>query len=264
MLESIWENRVRENKRSPDETLFVSSGVAFLHAMVFRHCEELFLRRSNPGFDFLVCMVRVKAWIASSQKALLAMTAKEVILLLCLFSSPSYAGGIYGTTLCKEEGFHCVRVKGNQSWRSLWPDEHDRDIVMRVNRMNTQLYPGLRIAVPDNLAEADIMDFAPFEAKTDTKNEKLVIVDPISRAWGAYDETGSLVRWGPASAGSDWCRDLDEPCHTRPGSYRVFTLGSSSCYSTKFPLPDGGAHALLHVFQQWPSFTWRTQWLAWL
>jgi hypothetical protein len=112
---------------------------------------------------------------------------------------------------------------------------------MRVNRMNTQLYGGLRIAVPDNLAEADVMDFAPFPTQTDTKGEKLIIVDPIVRAWGAYSETGSLVRWGPASAGSDWCRDLDEPCHTRPGSYRIFTLGSSSCYSTKFPLPDGGA-----------------------
>jgi L,D-transpeptidase ErfK/SrfK len=162
------------------------------------------------------------------------------LLILCL-SPSAQSGGTYGSTLCKEEGYHCVRVKGGQSWRSLWPDVHDRDIVMRINRMNTQLYPGLRIAVPNNLKEADIMDFAPFPAETNTAGEKLIVVDPQTRAWGAYDETGNLIRWGPASAGADWCRDIDEACHTHPGAFRVFTLGSSNCYSTKFPLPNGGA-----------------------
>jgi lipoprotein-anchoring transpeptidase ErfK/SrfK len=112
---------------------------------------------------------------------------------------------------------------------------------MRINRMNTQLYAGLRIAVPDNLAEADIMDFAPFPAQMDTSGEKVIVVDPIARAFGAYDESGTLLRWGPVSAGADWCRDIDEACHTHPGSFRIFTLGSSTCYSTKFPLPNGGA-----------------------
>ncbi len=162
------------------------------------------------------------------------------VMFLCIFSSIAYAG-MYGSSLCKEEGYHCVKIKRSQSWRSLWPDDHDRDIVMRVNRMNTQLYPGLRIAVPDDLPEADIMDFAPFPNQIESTNEKLIVVDPVERAWGAYDASGMLVRWGPVSAGSDWCRDLDEPCHTHDGSYRIFTLGSSSCYSTKFPLPDGGA-----------------------
>ena len=159
---------------------------------------------------------------------------------LCTYSAFSCAG-MYGYTLCKVEGFHCVKVKRGQSWRSLWPDDHDRDIVMRINRMNTQLYPGLRIAVPNDLHNADIMESAPFPLQGDTGGEKLIMVDPRTRAWGAYDGNGTLVRWGPASAGSDWCRDLDEPCHTHPGSYRIFTLGNSSCYSTKFPLPDGGA-----------------------
>jgi hypothetical protein len=163
-----------------------------------------------------------------------------IAMMLSVFSSSVFAA-MYGSTLCKEEGFHCLKIHGGQSWRSLWPDPHDRDIVMRVNRMNTGLYPGLRIAVPDNVEEADIMDFSPFPAQTDSSGEKLIIVDPITRAWGAYDEAGSLVRWGPVSAGADWCRDIDEACHTHPGSYRIFTLGSSSCYSTKFPLPDGGA-----------------------
>lgn len=169
---------------------------------------------------------------------------KEIMLLAglsLLFSTIAVAGRMYGSNLCKQDGFHCVKVKRNQSWRSLWPDDGERDIVMRVNRMNTQLYQGLTIAVPDNLETADIMDFAPFPKQIQSTGEKLVVVDPRQYAWGAYDQDGSLVRWGPASAGSDWCRDLDEPCHTHEGVFRIFVLGSSSCYSTKFPLPDGGA-----------------------
>ena len=163
-----------------------------------------------------------------------------MISMLYLYSFVVFAGS-YGSSLCKEEGFHCVRIKRGQSWRSLWPDDHDRDIVMRVNRMNTQLYPGLRIAVPDNLQDANIMDFAPFQKQIDSSDEKVIMVDPEEKAWGAYDRSGLLIRWGPVSAGSNWCRDIEEACHTHPGSYRIFTLGNSSCYSTKFPLPDGGA-----------------------
>jgi|GEM_PF-726084 lipopolysaccharide export system protein LptA len=43
-----------------------------------RHCEERFLRRSNPVFEH----VNVKAWIASSQKALLAMTNSILLFVL--------------------------------------------------------------------------------------------------------------------------------------------------------------------------------------
>lgn len=74
-----------------------------------------------------------------------------------------------------------------------------------------------------------------------TGGERLVYVDPNVHAWGAYDAEGHLVRAGLATAGSDWCRDLGRPCHTTPGSYRVQFLGGAGCYSTRFPLPHGGA-----------------------
>lgn len=147
----------------------------------------------------------------------------------------------YGSFLCRQEGYVCYRVKSGQSWRSMFPDEHDRSIAMRVNRMNTQVWPGMIIAVPTNIRTADIMDFSPFPLQVGIQNEKLVVVDPRVQAWGAYNTDGSLVRWGPASSGADYCRDIDEECHTTPGSFRMFSLGSSDCFSTKFPLPDGGA-----------------------
>jgi hypothetical protein len=71
--------------------------------------------------------------------------------------------------------------------------------------------------------------------------EKVIIIDPRVHAWGAYTAQGVLLRSGLATSGSSWCRDLGHPCHTKVGSFRIYSLGSSDCYSTKFPLPTGGA-----------------------
>ncbi len=155
-------------------------------------------------------------------------------------SSIAMAGQRFSESLCDYPGFYCKRVR-HGSWSSLFPDEHDRSIVMRINRMNTQIWQGMVVAIPKHLQEADIMDFAPFPKQLGETGEKVVVVDPSVHAWGAYDMEGSLVRWGPASSGADWCKDIDEECHTHAGTYRIFSLGSSDCISHKFPLPNGGA-----------------------
>ncbi len=142
---------------------------------------------------------------------------------------------------CQSEGYSCLRVKRGQTWQSLFEDEDQRDIVMRINRTNGQLYQGEVLKVPNNLAEGNILDYAPFPQLIEAPDEKLIIVDLAEHAWGAYDADGSLVKWGPATGGSDWCSDIDESCRTKEGSFRIYSLGSSTCVSTKFPLPDGGA-----------------------
>lgn len=162
-----------------------------------------------------------------------------IVLSLVLAIPPTFAN--YSQKVCKTEGFDCLRVKHGQSWKSLFPDDHDRGVVMRLNRMNTQIYPGLVLAIPENVSQIDIMDIAPFPRNVQPPGEKVILIDPSVGAWGAYDMAGSLVRWGPASSGADWCRDLERPCRTHAGSFRIFSLGSSDCFSTKFPLPDGGA-----------------------
>ena len=154
---------------------------------------------------------------------------------------PQLALASYTSKLCKYEGIECIHVKRGQSWESMFPAEHDRGIVMRLNRMNTQIWPGMVIAVPNNVSDADIMDYSPFPKSISAPHEKMIIVDPNVVAWGAYDPDGTLVRWGPVSAGQNYCEDIDLPCQTKSGEFRVFSLGSSDCYSTKFPLPDGGA-----------------------
>lgn len=71
--------------------------------------------------------------------------------------------------------------------------------------------------------------------------EKVIIVDPRSHLWGAYTADGSLVRSGVASTGKSWCPDIKRSCRTRAGSFRIYYLGDSSCISTRFPIPTGGA-----------------------
>lgn len=173
---------------------------------------------------------------------LLTACAILSILTVSLYTSSAFARSYgYGRILCKYDGFSCHRVGSGESWSSLFPDSYDRDIAMRVNRMNTNIYPGMVIAIPDNISSSDIMDFAPFPHRIQSPGEKVIFVDPNVNAWGAYDEDGSLVRWGPAAAGADYCPDLHRKCHTHPGSFRIYALGSSDCISHKFPLPRGGA-----------------------
>jgi len=142
---------------------------------------------------------------------------------------------------CETADYECMRVKRRQSWQSLFPDERERDIVMRINHTNQSLYAGKLIKVPHHLETASLLDFAPLPHHIDDNGEKTIIFDPKVYAWGAYDDNGDLIRWGPASGGSDWCRDIERACHTKPGSFRIYSMGSSNCISSKFPVPDGGA-----------------------
>jgi lipoprotein-anchoring transpeptidase ErfK/SrfK len=71
--------------------------------------------------------------------------------------------------------------------------------------------------------------------------EKVIIVNPNIHAWAAYSASGKLLRSGRASAGSKWCHDIGRPCRTKAGTFRIYSLGSSDCYSRKYPIGEGGA-----------------------
>lgn len=71
--------------------------------------------------------------------------------------------------------------------------------------------------------------------------EKTILVDPNVHAWGAYNSQGELIKAGLATAGSSWCSDIGRPCKTKPGTFRVNSLGARSCKSSMYPLPRGGA-----------------------
>ena len=76
---------------------------------------------------------------------------------------------------------------------------------------------------------------------TISTGEKVVVIDPRVHVWGAYNSSGDLVKAGLATAGGGWCPDIGRSCRTKTGSFRVESLGSPNCKSSKFPVPHGGA-----------------------
>lgn len=161
-------------------------------------------------------------------------------LILFLSISLAYAQG-YGAKLCKTDAaFSCHTVKSGERWETLFPDATQRDLVMRVNRVNTRLYHQKVIAVPKDLT-VDKMSLAPFAKQISPPGGRLILVSLGQLAWGAYDERGVLQNWGPVSGGRGYCADLGSRCNTPRGQFTIYNKGGSGCVSSKFPLGEGGA-----------------------
>jgi hypothetical protein len=131
----------------------------------------------------------------------------------------------------------------------LWPDPAEREIVMKVNRMNIGLRRGQTIAVPNNMAGKTFMDFSPFPPHIQGHGEKLLIFDPSLLAWAAYDAEGTLLRWGPAAGGKSYCPDVRRSCLTPVGTFQVNFKGGRYYRSHKYPLGcQGGGCAPMPWF----------------
>jgi len=157
---------------------------------------------------------------------------------------------LYGETLCNNHGFHCINIrettvekyfktkKGSkkieinvaETWEELWPDEREREIVMKVNRLNIKLASGMTIAVPNDMTNKTFMDFSPYPTEIDSLGEKFLIFDPKLLAWAAYDQKGQLVRWGPASGGKPGY-------HTPAREFTIFKEAGPKCRSSKYDAP---------------------------
>ncbi|HUT51892.1 MAG TPA: L,D-transpeptidase [bacterium] len=90
--------------------------------------------------------------------------------------------GLYGESLCDTPGYHCItagtsvvektvrtrkgktviKKKVRDTWENLWPDPREREIVIKLNRMNLRLRKGMVVAVPDDMAGKTYMDYSPF------------------------------------------------------------------------------------------------------
>jgi len=163
------------------------------------------------------------------------------VTLACISASAALLASPYSTTLCQENGYECYHAERGETWESLFPNQHERDLVKRLNRVNLQLRPGMVYAVPSNLGSVNKLDLAPFPHHITSTGEKTVIVDQAKLAWGAYSADGELVNWGPASGGKGYCPDLGRGCRTATGTFHVYNKGSAGCVSHKFPVGRGGA-----------------------
>lgn len=146
----------------------------------------------------------------------------------------------YGSKLCDQDGYTCYKVKKGDTWKKLFPDEAERETAKRVNRMNVKLSTGMTIAIPE-IAESDFMQHAPFPDQVDSTGEKHIVVSLKELAFGAYDENGDLVYWGPISGGKGYCSDVRRGCRTPQGSYAIYSKRGKGCASGKYPIGRGGA-----------------------
>lgn len=163
-----------------------------------------------------------------------------IIAILFFFNNIAYAKG-YGSQLCNTSSqYSCYVVKRGDTWQKLFPDPAERDLIMRINRMNTHLYSGLRITIP-NSNNTNLMDHSPLPEKITPYGRKIIIIDIDDLAFGAYDADGYLQHWGPISGGRGYCPDVGRRCMTPMGKFAIYQKRGAGCVSSKFPVGKGGA-----------------------
>lgn len=66
-----------------------------------------------------------------------------------------------------------------QTWEKLFPDGQQRDLVQRLNRTDSYLYPEKTLAVRKDLKDASFIVFSPFPLKIKSPSEKPIVVSPL-------------------------------------------------------------------------------------
>lgn len=175
-------------------------------------------------------------------RCLITSTALTAVLTLGCFISPAATASphYYGSSLCSYPGFTCFKVKRGDTWASLFPNEKQRALVMRLNRTNVALQYRSWIVVPDNLATIQNLELSPFPLHRDTHGKKLIYVNLTKQAFGAYDASGDLVYWGPVSGGKGACADNGNRCNTATGTFAIYRKQGEECVSSKFPKETHG------------------------
>jgi hypothetical protein len=176
------------------------------------------------------------------------------ILLFVFGASGAFAYTFFSQRLCSDWRVHCHTVRWGETWESLFPNIEQRDIVMRLNRMNISLFGGAVIAIPKKLKYMTIMDIAPFAMKIPSGGEKKIVVDLNRQAWGAYDARGNLVHWGPASGGRGYCADDSQPCRTMTGNFKIIRKQPAGCVSHVYPLEYEGGAPMPYCMHFWNGY----------
>ena len=64
----------------------------------------------------------------------IALFILQATLLLLIFNQTVLAS--YGERYCGQAGYSCVTIKKGDSWKRLFPDESERNLVKKINRKN--------------------------------------------------------------------------------------------------------------------------------
>lgn len=79
--------------------------------------------------------------------------------------------------------------------------------------------------------------------------------DPKAAAWAAYDEEGQRVMTGSASGGKDLCEDINKPCRTVTGMFKVYNKRGLDCKSGEYPIQTEGGAKMPYCMYFYRGFT---------
>lgn len=161
--------------------------------------------------------------------------------------------GFYGRELCYAKDFHCIKIKSTDTWGKLFPNSKERQLVMRLNRMNMPVNLRPWILIPDNLSQISYNSISPLPLNFNTRGKKLLLIDLKKYAFAAYNAEGKLVHWGPISAGKGVCSD-GENCETVVGKFKIFRVHGKNCKSGKYPIETNGGAPMpycMFFYQGW-------------
>ncbi len=133
----------------------------------------------------------------------------------------------YGKHLCGNGEYSCIKIKKSDTWKSLFPNDYQRELVQRLNRTNSGLWNRSWLLVPNTFSK-DYLKYSPLPAYRSDITEKTIVVDQKELAFGAYDSKGELLHWGPVNPGKAGTK-------TALGSnFKVYRKGGANCWSKKF------------------------------
>jgi hypothetical protein len=115
-----------------------------------------------------------------------------------------------------------------------------------------------REAWPDPEAQCQAPELTMSERLALLQNQKnpdrkLLIYDPKLLAFGAYDNDGRLLRWGPGVGGASYCADIGRSCRTKTGVTFIRHKRGRYARSNRYPLPNGGA-PVPYFMEFWPQY----------
>lgn len=169
-------------------------------------------------------------------------------------AKPSEDFNDYARRLCQAPNFKCVPVSSKQSWAGLWRNEHQREIVMRLNRTNVALRYRKWLVVPKNIKNTHYMALSPLPEHIPPTGKKLLIIDLRVFAFGAYNEEGDLVYWGPANGGKTYCSDTHEDCRSAAGKFKIYRIQGEDCMSSKYPVDRGGGAPMPYCMHYYKGY----------
>lgn len=84
-------------------------------------------------------------------------------------------------------------------------------------------------------------DYADLPRKITSLKERAFIFSPKLQRWVAYDKNGLKVAGGVGNGGADFCEEINEPCRTPVGQFRITRKKGPDCVSSQFPVGEGGS-----------------------